>query len=425
MVRDEQIYNVYTEILREELLSAMGCTEPIALAYASAKAREELGNMPDKIVVKVSGSIIKNVKSVIVPNTNNLKGIRAAVTAGVIAGKSERKLEVISEVTEKEIKEIQQFLKNTPIEVEHIEHGNIFEINVIVFKDTSYCKVKIINYHTNIVLIEKDEKTILKKEMQGTTNKNKLNHNILNMDNIWEYANTVNLEDIKDVLSLQVNYNSCIAEEGLKGDYGANIGKVILNSGDNSVRTRAKAKAAAGSDARMNGCELPVVINSGSGNQGMTCSLPIIEYAKDLKSKEDELFRALTLSNLTAIHQKTGIGTLSAYCGVVSASVGAVVGVAYLQGADYDEIKHTVVNALAISSGIVCDGAKASCAAKIAVALESAFLGNDMYKNNQQFFNGDGIVADGIEETIKNVGRLAKKGMKGTNEEIIKIMINK
>ncbi len=425
MESNSEKYNAYTEILKKELLSAMGCTEPIALAYAAAKARHELGSIPDKVLIKVSGSIIKNVKSVIVPNTNHLKGIPAAVTAGIVAGKEEKNLEVISEVTKEQINQMQQFLNDTEIEVEHIENEHIFEINVILFKKDSYCKVRIVDYHTNIVLIEKDKKIIFKREVKEVIDKDKCNRNLLNMEDIWDYVNTVNLEDIKDVLDFQIKYNSCIAEEGLKGNYGANIGKVILNSNCDDVRTRAKAKAAAGSDARMNGCEMPVVINSGSGNQGMTCSIPVIEYAKELKSNEDKLFRALVLSNLTAIHQKTGIGTLSAYCGVVSASIGAVIGVAYLQGADYNEIKHTIVNSLAISSGIVCDGAKASCAAKIAISLDAAFLGNDMYKNNQQFYNGDGIVAEGVEETIRNVGRLADRGMKGTNEEIIKIMINK
>ncbi len=417
-------YITYTEILKEELLSAMGCTEPIALAYAAAIAKKHLNCMPDKVLVKVSGSIIKNVKSVIVPNTNNLKGISSAVTAGIVAGNPQKKLEVIAEVTKEQTEDMEKFLKETNIKVEHITDCHNFEINVILFKGENYTKVKIVDYHTNVVLIEKNKDIIFEKEIKVVANKNNLERNLLNIEDILDYVNTVDLDEIKDVLKFQIEYNSIIGEEGLKGNYGANIGKVILNTYGNDVRVRAKAKAAAGSDARMNGCELPVIINSGSGNQGMTCSIPVIEYAKELNSSEEKLLRALTLSNLTAIHQKTGIGTLSAYCGVVSASIGAVVGIAYLNGAGYDEIKHTIVNALAISSGIVCDGAKASCAAKIVTSLDAAFLGYDMYKNGQQFYDGDGIVAKGVEETIKNVGRLAKDGMEGTNEEIIKIMIN-
>lgn len=423
MKKGEQKYDAYVQILKEELVPAMGCTEPIALAYASAKARETLGCIPDKVVIEASGSIIKNVKSVIVPNTNHLKGIPAAATAGIIAGKAEKELEVIAEVTEKEIAQMRQFLEQTDIKVEHVDNGITFDIIVTVYKGSSYAKVRIANYHTNIVLIEKDREVLFELAVEGEKEEGLTDRNLLNMKDIWEFAMTVDVTDVKETLDRQISYNMAIAEEGLQGDYGANIGSVLLDTYGDYIRTRAKAKAAAGSDARMNGCELPVIINSGSGNQGMTSSIPVIEYAKEFESGDEKLYRALALSNLVTIHQKTGIGRLSAYCGAVSAGAGAGAGIAYLCGGGYEEVIHTVVNALAIVSGIVCDGAKASCAAKIASAVDAGILGYNMYKRGQQFYGGDGIVTRGVEETIQNVGRLGKQGMKETNAEIIKIMV--
>lgn len=401
----------------------MGCTEPIALAYAAAKAREILGSIPDKVVIAASGSIIKNVKSVIVPNTNHLKGIPAAATAGIIAGRAEKELEVIAQVTESEIEQMKQFLQTADIKVVHADNGITFDIIVSVYKGSSYAKVRIANYHTNIVLMEKDGEVLYEIAVEGEKEEGLTDRNLLNMKDIWDFAMTVDVKDIKETLDRQIAYNTAIAEEGLRGDYGANIGSVLLDTYGDDIRTRAKAKAAAGSDARMNGCELPVIINSGSGNQGMTSSIPVIEYAKEFDADEDTLYRALALSNLVTIHQKTGIGRLSAYCGAVSAGAGAGAGIAYLCGGGYEEVIHTVVNALAIVSGIVCDGAKASCAAKIASAVDAGILGYNMYKRGQQFYGGDGIVTRGVEETIQNVGRLGKQGMKETNEEIIKIMV--
>lgn len=423
MKKEDLKYDAYVQILKEELVPAMGCTEPIALAYASAKARETLGCIPDKVVIEASGSIIKNVKSVIVPNTNHLKGIPAAATAGIIAGKAEKELEVIAEVTETEIEQMRRFLERTDIKVEHVDNGITFDIIVTVYKGTSYAKVRIANYHTNIVLIEKDGEVLFEVAVEGEKEEGLTDRNLLNMKDIWDFAMTVDVADVKETLDRQIAYNMAIAEEGLRGDYGANIGSVLLDTYGDDIRTRAKAKAAAGSDARMNGCELPVIINSGSGNQGMTSSIPVIEYAKEFEAGEEKLYRALTLSNLVTIHQKTGIGRLSAYCGAVSAGAGAGAGIAYLCGGGYEEVIHTVVNALAIVSGIVCDGAKASCAAKIASAVDAGILGYNMYKRGQQFYGGDGIVTRGVEETIQNVGRLGKQGMKETNAEIIKIMV--
>ena len=423
MEKTNEKYGAYVQILKEELVPAMGCTEPIALAYAAATARRVLGALPDKVVIGASGSIIKNVKSVIVPNTDHLKGIPAAAAAGIVAGDPDRELEVIAEVDKDQIQAMRDFLDQAEIQVEHVDNGITFDIIVTLYKGDSYAKVRIANYHTNIVHIEKDGKILKDVEVQGEEEEGLTDGSLLNMEDIWDFVNTVDIADVKEVLDRQISYNMAIAEEGIKGDYGANIGSVLLAMEGTNVRVRAKAMAAAGSDARMNGCELPVIINSGSGNQGITASVPVIVYAKELGATEEQLYRALTLSNLTAIHQKTPIGRLSAYCGAVSAGAGAGAGIAYLSGGGYEDVVHTVVNALAIVSGIICDGAKASCAAKIATAVDAGILGYNMYKQGQQFRGGDGIVVKGIEATLKSIGRLGKEGMKETNEEIIKMMI--
>ncbi|WP_352408922.1 L-serine ammonia-lyase, iron-sulfur-dependent, subunit alpha [Lawsonibacter hominis] len=416
-------YNAYIQILKEELVPAMGCTEPIALAYAAATARKVLGAVPEKVLVEASGSIIKNVKSVIVPNTNHLKGIPAAVAVGIMAGDADRRLEVIADVTPYGIEQTKKFLESAEITVEHIDKGLTFDIIVTLFQGDSYAKVRIANYHTNIVLIEKDGKVLLETEVKDEAEKGLTDRTLLDMESIWDFINTVDIGDISQTLDRQIEYNYAIAEEGILGDYGANIGSVLLDMEGSNVQVKAKAMAAAGSDARMNGCELPVIINSGSGNQGITASVPVIVYARDLGASRERMYRALALSNLTTIHQKTPIGRLSAYCGAVCAGAGAGAGIAYLCGGGYKEVIHTVVNALAIVSGIVCDGAKASCAAKIASAVEAGILGYNMYIRGQQFYGGDGIVTKGIEAMLQNVGRLGKEGMKQTNEEIINIMI--
>ncbi|MCI6888478.1 MAG: L-serine ammonia-lyase, iron-sulfur-dependent, subunit alpha [Lachnospiraceae bacterium] len=423
MDKTNEKYRAYVQILKEELVPAMGCTEPIALAYASAVAVRTLGELPDRVEIGASGSIIKNVKSVIVPNTDHLKGIPAAAAAGIIAGNPDRELEVIAEVTPEQIAKMKEFLENTEITVEHVDNGLTFDIIVTLHKGNSYSKVRIANYHTNIVLIEKNGEILQQTEIADEAEEGLTDRSLLNMEDIWDFINTVEIEDIKEILDRQIQYNYTIAEEGIKGNYGANIGKVLLDMAGDNVRVRARAMAAAGSDARMNGCELPVVINSGSGNQGITVSVPVIVYAREMKVGDEKMYRALALSNLTAIHQKTPIGRLSAYCGAVNAGAGAGAGIAYLCGGGYKEVTHTVVNALAIVSGIVCDGAKASCAAKIASAVDAGILGYNMYIRGQQFYGGDGIVTKGIEATLKNVGRLGKEGMRETNEEIIKIMI--
>ena len=399
----------------------MGCTEPIAISYAAARARAVLGELPEKIVVKASGSIIKNVKSVVVPNTGGLRGIEAAAAAGVVCGNENKKLEVLSEIESEDIERIKGYLGQADIKVEYQETGHTFDLSVCVYKEHSQASVRITDYHTNIVQIEKNWELIrddLKDEKIE-----KANRDVLSMENIWEFVRCADIEDVKETLDKQIECNMKIAREGIRGNYGANIGSILLKMEGDSVQVRAKAMAAAGSDARMNGCGLPVVINSGSGNQGITCSVPVLVYGESLNCDIEKIYRALLLSNLTAIYIKAGIGTLSAYCGAVSAGAAAGAGIAYLHGGGYEEIKHTVVNALAIVSGIVCDGAKASCAAKIASSVEAGIVGYYMYLNEQEFYAGEGIVAEGIDRTIENIGILGKEGMKETNKKIIEMMI--
>ena len=423
MALDEIKYQTYVQILKEELVPAMGCTEPIALSYCASKARDILGTTPTRCLVEIIGNIIKNVKSVIVPNTNGLKGIEAAVAAGIIAGNANKVLEVIADVKKDQIKEIKDYLEHNCIIVRPLETEHILDIKITLFDDDNYAMVRIVDQHTNIISIEKNHRVLFSKENKICNNEMVIDRCSLNVKDILEFANIVDLNDVKEIISRQIAYNSAIAKEGLTNNYGANIGSVLLNSGQDII-TRAKAFAAAGSDARMSGCELPVVINSGSGNQGMTVSLPIIEYAKELNVNDEKLYRALVLGNLIAIHQKNGIGRLSAYCGAVSAGCAAGCGIAYLYGADYECIAHTIVNSLAITSGIICDGAKSSCAAKIAASVDAGILGYKMYLDGQEFKDGDGIVVKGVENTIRNVARLGKEGMKETDKEIIKIMTN-
>lgn len=421
MKREDNIYQIYVQILKEELVTAMGCTEPIAISYAAARARAVLGELPEKIVVKASGSIIKNVKSVVVPNTGGLRGIEAAAAAGVVCGNENKKLEVLSEIESEDIERIKGYLGQADIKVEYQETGHTFDLSVCVYKEHSQASVRITDYHTNIVQIEKNWELIrddLKDEKIE-----KANRDVLSMENIWEFVRCADIEDVKETLDKQIECNMKIAREGIRGNYGANIGSILLKMEGDSVQVRAKAMAAAGSDARMNGCGLPVVINSGGGNQGITCSVPVLVYGESLNCDIEKIYRALLLSNLTAIYIKAGIGTLSAYCGAVSAGAAAGAGIAYLHGGGYEEIKHTVVNALAIVSGIVCDGAKASCAAKIASSVEAGIVGYYMYLNEQEFYAGEGIVAEGIDRTIENIGILGKEGMKETNKKIIEMMI--
>ena len=420
MDRKDRVYRAYVEILKRELVSAMGCTEPIALAYCAAVARAALGALPDRITVEASGNIIKNVKSVVVPNTGGQRGIAAAACVGALGGDEKAGLEVLAAVDEATRAQLGPYMKKTPVEVRPLASDHLLDMIVTVYSGPSYAKVRIADEHTNIVRIEKDG-TVLKDHAPDRKEEGGPDDNLLTVEKIWEFACTCDVEDVREILDRQIVQNTAIAREGLEKDYGANIGKVLLKTGSD-VRTRAKAYAAAGSDARMNGSELPVVICSGSGNQGLTASMPVIVYAEEMKADREKLYRALLISNLVTIHCKSGIGRLSAYCGAVSAGAGAGAGIAYLLGGDERDIAHTIVNALAITSGIVCDGAKSSCAAKIATAVETGIFGYDMYRNGQQFYAGDGLVVKGVENSIANFGRLARIGMRETDEEIIHMM---
>ena len=422
MNKEDSLYSIYVQILKEELVMAMGCTEPIAISYACAKATQVLDHLPDRIVVKASGSIIKNVKSVIVPHTNGLKGIEVAAAAGALYGDADAKLEVLSSATREQIEELPEYVQNTNFTLQQIEQGHVFDLEIHVYYEQEHASVRIVDTHTNIVQIEKNWQVIF--EDKTTSLELKADHSALIMKQIWDFSQTVDIDDVKEILDRQIACNMAIANEGIHNSYGANIGHVILNMDSDCVKTRAKAYAAAGSDARMNGCELPVVINSGSGNQGITCCVPVVVYAKELDCTQKQLYRALVLSNLTAIYIKTGIGTLSAFCGAVSSGAAAGAGIAYLHNGTYKEIQHTIVNALAILSGTICDGAKASCAAKIASSVDAGIMGYYMYKNKQQFYAGDGIVAHSVDETIQNIGTLGSQGMLQTNDKIIEMMIS-
>ena len=413
-------YAQYVKILKEELVPAMGCTEPISIAYATARARAVLNDKPISAKVEVSGNIIKNAKSVTVPHTGGMRGIKSAFAAGLVAGDAGKELEVISKVSDAQIEEIKRVKENFDVEVVTPENARVFDIGITLRSEKHVAYVRIADAHTNIVCIQLDGQTLYENLPQKIEFADK---SCLNVDDIIAFADMVNVADVEETLQRQIDYNMAIAEEGLKNNYGANVGKVLLRSYQPDIKITAKAYAAAASDARMNGCELPVIINSGSGNQGITASVPVVVYARGLHVSKEKLYRALCVSNLITIHLKTGIGALSAYCGVVSAGAGAACGVAYLLGGRKAEISHTLVNALAIDSGIICDGAKASCAAKIATAVESGLLGLNMYYNGNEFFAGDGIVKEGVENTIKSVSRLAHRGMRETDKEIIRIML--
>ena len=413
-------YAQYVKILKEELVPAMGCTEPISIAYATARARAVLSETPVSAKVEVSGNIVKNAKSVTVPHTGGMRGIKSAFAAGLVAGDAGKELEVISKVTDSQIEEIKRVKENFDVEVCTPHDARIFDIGITLRSEKHVAYVRVADAHTNIVCIKLDGEILyenLPKDIEPA------DKSCLNVDDIIAFADAVNIADVEETLARQIDYNMAIAEEGLKNNYGANVGKVLLRSYQPDIKITAKAYAAAASDARMNGCELPVIINSGSGNQGITASVPVIVYTRGMHASKEKLYRALCVSNLITIHLKNGIGALSAYCGVVSAGAGAACGVAYLLGGRKEEISHALVNALAIDSGIICDGAKASCAAKIATAVESGLLGLNMYYNGNEFFAGEGIVKEGVENTIKSVSRLAHRGMRETDKEIIRIML--
>ncbi len=418
---DQKTYQQYCEILQAELIPAMGCTEPIAIALTAAHAKKYMEEPITSVEVCASGNIIKNVKSVIVPHTGGLRGIETAAAAGIVAGNADKELEVLSAIDEDDIQKISKFVSETKIVVTKSTSEYLLDIGVTLHSNHHVVYARSAQYHTGLCLIQVDDQIIFEKPISKNTSS--LDHSILNIEGIIDFAEHCNIEDVQEILDRQISYNMAIAQEGISGKYGAAIGRTLLMAYGDSVHNRAKAYAAAGSDARMNGCELPVVINSGSGNQGITTSVPVIIYAKELKVSKEKLYRALLVANLTSIHLKTGIGCLSAYCGATSAGCGAGAGIMYLHGGKLNEISHTIANALAINSGVVCDGAKASCAAKIASGVESGLLGMQMYMHGKEFYRGDGIIGKSVEDTIKNVGQLAHDGMAETDKEIIKIML--
>ena len=424
MLSSDPKYRAYIDILKEELVPAMGCTEPIAIAFAAAKARSVLGAMPDRVEISVSGNIIKNVKSVIVPNTGGMKGIESAAAAGIVAGDADKVLEVLAAVNEKDKPRIKEFMQSVPMIVRPSSDTEvIFDIDITMHSGSDYSRLRIKDYHTNVVLIEKNGEKLFEAPEIELSSQGLTDRGVLTIKDIVDFADTVDLDDVREVLGRQIEYNTAIANEGIRGNWGARVGRVLLDVYGYDVKIRAKAMAAAGSDARMSGCEMPVIIVSGSGNQGMAASLPVIVYAREYDVGEDKLLRSLCVSNLVTIHQKTWIGRLSAFCGAVNAGCGAGAGIAYLLGGNFDVIAHTLVNALAIVSGIVCDGAKPSCAAKIASAVDAGILGYQMYVRGLEFQGGDGIISKGVEATIANVGRLGKDGMRETDREILRIML--
>ena len=423
MQRGDQLYQQYLNILSEELRPAMGCTEPIALAYAGAKARQVLGKLPDKVRLFVSGNIIKNVKSVVVPNTGGLHGMAAALCAGIVAGDADRELQVISNVPRDAHARIKAYMDSLDLDIQPSYSELVFDIDVFEYAGEDCVRLRIINHHTNIVTIERNGEKLLDLPICESSEDHLTDKSCLSIENIVAFADCLDVEDVRHLVGEQIRCNLEIAKEGLEGNWGANIGSVILRRQGQTVGKKAGAWAAAGSDARMSGCEKPVMIVSGSGNQGITASVPVAVFARETGATEEQLLKAVALSDLVTIHQKAGIGRLSAYCGAISAGCGAGAGIAYLQGGDARAVAHTVVNAIAILSGTICDGAKPSCAAKIAAAVDAGILGYHMYLEDQQFYGGDGIITKGADKTVHNVGRLAREGMRETDRTILEIMM--
>ena len=419
---EQSILQNYLDILREELVPATGCTEPIAIAYCAATLRELLGALPEQVDAAVSGNILKNVKSVVVPNTGGRKGIAPAIAVGLVAGDAARDLQVISAVTEEQLAELDAYLQRVDISVSCSHSPCQLDIDLRGSCGSHTARVRITNQHTNIVCRERDGEVLRELPVVDSAEEHRADKSLLNVADILRFAAEVPLEDLLPLLEPQVSCNSAIAEEGLRGAWGAQIGRILLEDYGDDIKQRAKAYAAAGSDARMSGCEMPVVILSGSGNQGITACMPVVAYARHIGATREQLYRALAVSDLVTVHQKTGIGRLSAYCGAISAGVGAGAGICYLLGGDYDAVAHTVVNAVAILSGTICDGAKPSCAAKIAAAVDAGIMGYRMYLHHREFRHGEGIVGSNVDDTIAKVGVLAQQGMRQTDRTILDIM---
>lgn len=425
MSLSDTIVMAYQTILHEELQVAMGCTEPISIAYSAAILTDVLGAKPENIRIQLSGNIIKNVKSVIVPATGGLHGIEAAISAGVIAACPNKRLEVLSTLTEADQPAIAAYRERCVFVVKEMTSDYPFELLIFGTSGENSALVHIRKHHTNVVRVERNGEDKTAAYLQNTEAEEitRTDRSLLNVQDIITFADETPLEPLEGLLERQISMNMAIAEEGIQGNYGASIGKVLYHDGKASLRDTARAFAAAGSDARMSGCELPVCILSGSGNQGMTASIPVVVYGRAMGVSRDALLRALIVSDLITIHQKTGIGCLSAYCGAISAGCGCGCGICYLHGGKFHEIAHTLVNSVAILSGTICDGAKPSCAAKIAMAVEAGIMGYEMMVAGREFRGGDGIVTKGVENTIRNIGKLARDGMGGTDKEIIRIML--
>lgn len=422
---DSALYENYLDILRSELIPALGCTEPIAIAYAAAKARQLLGEFPDSIEMKLSGNIIKNVKGVTVPNSGGLKGIDIAAVLGMTGGNADKALEVLEEITPEHIRKAEALVQKGICTCSLIENVPNLYISAKVRKDGHYAEVTIAEQHTNIIHMEKDGNVLLEKDLQKKDESAAVDKSRLTVKDILDFADQVKLEDIEEVIGRQIRMNTAIAQEGLDNNYGAQIGKTLMHVWGKSATTRACARAAAGSDARMGGCSMPVVINSGSGNQGITVSLPVIVYAEEWEVSKEKLYRSLVVSNLIAIHQKYYIGSLSAYCGAVSAACGAGAGITYMYGGNYHQVSLTIINTLGNVGGIVCDGAKPSCAAKIASSVDAALMAFHLSIQNKSFLPGEGIIKGDVEETIKSMGYIGRVGMRATDTEILNVMIDR
>ena len=413
--------SLFLSILAEELTPALGCTEPIAIAYAAAVAARHAGSDIRAMQVDCSGNIIKNVKSVIVPNSDGMKGIEAAALLGALGGDPDKKLEVLETVRPEHIERTRELLDQGVCKVGLVEGRAGLYLCLTLTGAEHTVSVTLLGSHTNIIQLTVDGEI---QYQAGYTGTQETDRSFLSLSAILDFAARVPVEKLIPILKPQWEHNLAISQEGLQGDYGAQVGKTLLSiAAPGDLFTRMRASAAAGSDARMNGCTLPVVINSGSGNQGITVSVPVILYGQAKGLPEEKIYRALALANLTAIYQKAGIGRLSAYCGAVSAACAASAGITWLAGGGLEEIEATVVNGLANVSGIVCDGAKASCAAKIASALDAALIGHRMAMNGLRFMPGDGIVQSAADETVVTVGRLGREGMRATDIEILNIML--
>ncbi len=422
---EEKQYQCYLDILKEELVPALGCTEPIALAYAAAVAKEAFGGMPGHMDVFCSGNIIKNVKNVTVPNSGGMHGIEAAAVLGAVGGRADRQLEALEAVTQEDREEVKKLLDRKFCTC-HLQEGveNLY-IRVEMTGEGRCAKVTISGKHTHIEKVERDGEILFEDTDDGRQTKEQGpdKRESLNVRDILQFADEVRMEDVEEVIGRQVEMNTAISEEGLKNHYGAEVGRTLMSAYGDDIKVRAKAKAAAGSDARMNGCSMPVIINSGSGNQGMTCSLPVIEFAKEWKVSKERMYRALVVSNLIAIHQKKYIGSLSAYCGAVSAACGAGAAITYLYGGDYEAVSNTITNTIANMGGVVCDGAKSSCAAKIASAVDAAIMAHMLENADHCFRPGEGLVKENVEDTIKSMGYVGRVGMKDTDVTILNLMI--